>query len=319
MKAILPTIWNFLKTLRDKPTEFASWEMLIMRAAFAWLVLWSMTKQIPPQSQAIPNGLALLMDLTWLARPDVWAIAPWIAGVGLLAFVAGVASPVSLFAPTWIYVAMGTLVNSQGAIKHYNQLIALALLAFWLASTVWTVARLVRDRKFSIMDPTILQRRAVYWVMVSIAAGYVTSAVSKLLATEGMWIFMTPNLAVQLVKSHLTVFHDTITTIQTVEYPPLAGFLVEHTWVAPILFGPGLILELFFFLALAGRAWAAIFGLVGIAMHMIIALVMNLVFPEHEALMLIFFVNIPYWVVAAWVAIRTRRKRPSPTTGVGLK
>jgi len=313
MKAVFQNLWSFLNRLCDRPTEFAPWEMLIMRATFAWLVLWSITKQTPPSSQTIPNGLALLADLTWLARPEIWAMAPWVAAVGLAAFVIGVASPVSLLAPASIYIAMGSLLKSQGAIKHYNQLIAMALLAFWLASTVWTVMRFLKERKLSVIDPTAMQRTAVYWVMVSIAAGYVTSAFSKLIATEGMWIFMTPNLAVQLVKSHLTVFHDTITTVQTVDYPPLAGYLVEHTWIAPILFGPGLILELFFFLALAGRAWTAIFGLVGIAMHMIIAVVMNLVFPEHEALMLIFFVNIPYWLVAGCVALQTRRKQDFST------
>jgi hypothetical protein len=118
-----------------------------------------------------------------------------------------------------------------------------------------------------------------------------------LLATDGMWIFRTPNLAVELVKSHLTVFHDTITTSQIAEYPPLAGFLVDHVWLAPILFGPGLFIELFFFLALAGRGWAALFGMGAILMHVIITLVMKLVFPEHEALMLIFFVNVPFWMV----------------------
>lgn len=297
---------KFLRWIRDQVCairevrpDYAIWEMVLMRLAFSALVLWSMGKQSPPLQQPIPNGLCLLMDLTWLAQPETWALAKWITAAALVLFTVGISGAVTLAIPTFVFVAMGSLVNSQGAIKHYNQLIAMSLLAFWLAAMLPTLWRIVRKRAFSLIDPATIQRMGVYWVMVTIAASYVTSAFSKLIATEGMWIFETPNLAVQLVKSHLTVFHDTITTTQTVEYPAIAQFLVDHTWIAPIMFGPGLIVELFFFLALAGRAWAAILGISAIAMHMIVAWVMKLVFPEHEALMLIFFVNIPFWLVVA--------------------
>ncbi len=299
IKSAFHWLWCRLTSLSDERIAFAQWEMFLMRAAFAGLVLWSMGKNMPPDSQPLPNGLCILFDLTWLGQPATWAQAQWITAGFLTCFVFGLSGGITLLVPMFFYVAMGSLINSQGAIKHHSQLIAMTLVAMWLSALAVSIWRIFRSRRFSIFDDVGTQRIGIQWAMIAIAASYVTSAFSKLLATDGTWIFRTPNLAVELVKSHLTVFHDTITTSQVVEYPPLAAFLVEHVWVAPLLFGPGLFIELFFFLALAGRGWAAVFGLGAILMHVIITLVMKLVFPEHEALMLIFFVNVPFWAVVS--------------------
>jgi len=297
IKSAFLWLWCRLTSLSDERITFARWEMFLMRAAFAGLVLWSMGKNLPPDSQPLPNGLCVFLDLTWLAQPETWAQAQWITAGFLACFVFGLSGGITLLVPVFFYVAMGSLINSQGAIKHHSQLIAMTLIALWLSTMVACLWKAIRSRRFAIFDDVMTQRIGIQWAMIAIAAAYVTSAFSKLLATEGTWIFRTPNLAVELVKSHLTVFHDTITTSQIAEYPPLAAFLVDHVWLAPILFGPGLFIELFFFLALAGRGWAAVFGMGAILMHVIITLVMKLVFPEHEALMLIFFVNIPFWTV----------------------
>jgi len=69
--------------------------------------------------------------------------------------------------------------------------------------------------------------------------------------------------------------------------------------VARLLFGGAFILELGALLALKNRAWACGIGLGLLAMHAGIHLVMHLRFVNHEWLILIFLVNVPWMVMAA--------------------
>ncbi len=52
----------------SRVVAYAGWEMLLMRAAFAWLV-WDVIPPFQPfLTQPHPNGLALFFDLTPLSQ-----------------------------------------------------------------------------------------------------------------------------------------------------------------------------------------------------------------------------------------------------------
>ena len=64
-----------------------------------------------------------------------------------------------------------------------------------------------------------------------------------------------------------------------------------------LVYAPGLIGELLTFLMLFGRVWLLLVGLVVIAMHALVEITMNLAFPQHQWIFLIYAVNLPFWIV----------------------
>ena len=66
--------------------------------------------------------------------------------------------------------------------------------------------------------------------------------------------------------------------------------------ITRVLMGGGLAIELFAFVALRGRLWALGAGLAIIALHWGIDISMGLFFKYHIALVIIFYLNLPYWI-----------------------
>ncbi len=297
--------------LREVTVDHAWWEMLLMRTLGAWLMWHMLPATIPFTTQPLPNGLAHLVDLTWLGRPEVFAPLRSLAAVALMLYAMGIAPLLSLGLVAALLTSAGALENSQGAIGHHLQLLCLVAIAQWLAYA----ADAVRNGRSAPLRlawaPTDTQRHAVQAAKLMLAAGYVASGWTKLIASGGRWVAELPDISLQLVKAQANVHYDFLTPL-----PAWLGqvprLLAEHPNLTRLAFTPGLLLELGAVLALTGRRAACLIGLGLLAMHLVAREVMELSFFAHEWMLIIFFINVP------WLVCRTlRRWRGAQDQAVG--
>ena len=275
------------------PFALGAVEMLLMRAAFAALAFWNIKWETAPYTeQKFPNGLARWMDLTWLGHHPPGDFTQALVIAGLVFYVIGVL-PALGFLPTAVFATLiGTLLNSQGAINHSWQMVTMMGLAQVIVYAWPRATEQGRDWRILLKPDLERHRQAVFAVMTVIAASYVVCGVVKLVNSDGLWIHRAPLLAVQLLKTHYSHFYDTLTM------PPqwltdITTFLLEHPWVARIVFGAGLLIELLGFVILISRRWALLGGVAIIALHLSISRLMNLNFEAHMLAALIFCVNLP--------------------------
>jgi hypothetical protein len=289
--------------------------MALMRIALAAMAWQSVPSFYYPATLSHPTGLAHFLDLTFLMDPEVLGILRGLLAAAVVFYAAGLFMFLSLGVMTFMLAACGSLENSQGAINHSLQPLALVALAQWGVAG-WLVARahLVSKRPFFPVATVDTHRWLVHAAKVALVSCYVASAFTKLERSEGQWIQRTPNLAVAIAKtntkSYLNIHEPADHLAKAV--PQL---ILEHPNLTRILFGLGFALELFAFLALLGRWPAVLIGVSLILMHDMIARVMDLHFAIFEQLAFIFLVNAPWLTALAigkiWMlgSCRTREVR----------
>lgn len=313
---------------------FARWEMVLMRVLFALVMFDAGSKLevvareglhgmkapltrlevIPPVApfadQPKPHGLAkplekLGIELTFLGKPDAAGVvyAGFIVATGLYAL--GVALPLAL---GWMFFSLllhGTFHNSQGSIHHHLQLITCVVGAQWVAS-LFAVCRRGGARAWLSLDPTA-ENRLVNWTQQVIAAGYVVSALSKLIISKGQWIWDTPRFGIHLTKAVDQDYYDHLRPgTDTPAWLP--NWLLDHPWLARLTFGPALPLEFFAFLALRNRRLSALYALALIAFHLTVSALMSLDFRYNVQMMTVYLVNAPFWL---WWCARGHQKKGS--------
>ncbi len=287
---------------KTRPLAYAGWEMVIMRGAFAVLVFLTIDWSIAGyQEQPHPNGIAHFIDLSALAANPPGALARGLTIAGLVGYTAGFLPALTLLPALLFSLAIGTLANSQGAINHSTQLVSMILLGQTLAYA-WSLRE--KPRLFPTQS---VHRLSVYVSLVVIAASYVVSAAVKWTESDGTWIWRTPHLAVQLLKTNYNDYYNTLVA------PPawlqqFTEFMVENPWFTRVFFGTGLLIESLAFVVLINRRWAFIGGLAIVALHVGISKVMSLEFETHIAVAVIFLLNLPG--AAAAVARWLRLTRP---------
>lgn len=300
--------------LRLEPIRHAAWEMVVMRLSFAmlvwdvhtgwinywrhpWQALLQMTipsrwNDVPYASQPHPNGLGMWMDFSFLADN---AFEPWLllaAGVSLLLYVFGVPAAFSLAVPLLAGVGAATLINSQGAIGHIAQGLHLCLLVVWLAG-VWSLVCKKRGRPLP-CDFNAGQLE-MDWARQGLAASYVVSAITKLIESQGRWFIEARYFPLGLVKNNDMQFYDTLdASARQMDWLP--QLLMEHPLLCQFFFGIALPLELFVFLGLRNRRMAALFGIGLIVFHECVTQLTHLSFIFNKLLLLILFVNLPWWI-----------------------
>jgi hypothetical protein len=141
-----------------------------------------------------------------------------------------------------------------------------------------------------------------------VAGNYVLSAVTKVIATHGSWIWATHLMPVQFEKTYWQLFYDRLSVPQLPLGTAVNDACLAHPWVCPLVFGPGLLVELFAFAMLFGRGWALLLGAAIALMHELVAATMGLFFRPHAAIAIIYAVNLPYWIARA---IRYARAAPA--------
>lgn len=285
-----------------RPVPVAAWEWAVMRAGFA-LVAWLDFLDRQPFSypgQPVPVGLAKIFDLTWLNHP--WAYPAFVgaAAIGLAAYALGRGLAIALPVLTLLHTLMRTYENSQGSIHHSHHLITLVL----LAQTVVVLAarwRLLRGRRKGPEGgddaPGGAAERSwlLYYTQGAVAATYVVAALSKAINSKLMWIWNSPYVAFDFVKAQRQQYYKLLDP-QFAGDTAAAEWVLSHPMLSRIGFGGAFFLELFALVALKSRPWAFWTGLALIALHRGIFWIMHLRFHNSELVLLIFFLNLPYWI-----------------------
>jgi hypothetical protein len=308
------------------PESIRGWEWTVMRLGFACLVLWESRDWHPFDfaGQPSPVGLAKLVNLTWLNHRGVLdeMLAPLVTLLGPLADWLGMGghgrfdSMLVLAAVSCVLYAVGiglrwvlpvlalehtliwTYYNSQGYQHHGHQLVTLVL---WVQVAVVWWKRAV----------TSAELRAWLWFYVRgiILFSYTTSALTKIVASRGLWLWNSKYLCAELVKSHRLSYYKELDPALAGD-PPAAMWLLHHPFVAQAMFGMGFFIELFAWLGLRDRRCSAIMGAAIIIMHFNIAWLMRLNFDNHVWLCAIFLLNVPGWIAVA----SCRPARPQPAS-----
>jgi hypothetical protein len=304
-----------LRRMREIVVPFAPWEMVLMRLLCSVHFYDTLPQRIPFATMPFPNGLGHLLDFTFLAEPGLWPILKGLSIPCLIAYTLGRFNLLALTYLLALIVSFGTLRNSQGAIGHSTQLLALVMLAQWAMSFIDVITKERKTMAFWRTD-TLSQRRLIHAARVMIAAAYLTTAISKIDRSHGQWLLDTPNLSVQMVKTQANDYYNTLEPIKPAIAEKLPDLIAAHPHLARIFFAPALFLELFFFLGLLGRGWSAVMGLAAIALHRTIELLMGLNFESHEILLWIFFVNVPYWLWRG-TGLIIESLRPGPHVAAG--
>jgi hypothetical protein len=285
------------------PESIRGWEWAVMRLGFACLVMWEFRDWHPFDfaGQPSPVGLAKLVNLTWLhsARPfgfSMFQVTLAVAAVCSVAYVFNVALrwvlPVLALGHTLIW----TYYNSQGYQHHGHQLVTMVL---WVqVGVVWWTRG---------VTPAELRAWLWYYVRGIVLFSYTTSALTKIVASRGLWLWNSKYLCAELVKSHRLSYYKELDPALAGD-PPATMWLLHHPFVAQIMFGIGFFIELFAWLGLRDRRCSAIMGAAIIIMHFNIAWLMRLNFDNHVWLCAIFLLNVPGWIAVA----SSRLAKPQP-------
>lgn len=286
--------------------RYAPWEWAIMRVGFAitvWMATWHTWR---PQAVDIrdaydldrANGLPSLFDLSWIGQPVPTFILAGLMLILLVIYAVGrwlLAATTGLFL---IHALVGGIFSSPVGSHHATQVVGLVLLgqAAWF---IWAKFRPRRCAETGLDLPS----GAVFWSQQMICAGYVISAVSKWVNSGGgiipgaHWVSQLPNIAVQFEKNRLQAYYDQLEKPISTETNQWAiELMLDRPGMMMVFLGLGFYVELLAFLTLFNRASALVVGLSLMSLHVFIFTIMNLPFYYFEAVDLLFFVNLPFWI-----------------------
>lgn len=279
--------------------RYTAWEALWMRVGMVFLLAQSLPYVRGFGGQPVPNGLARWMDFTFLSNPTVMEPIRWVFIGSLVFYFLGYGMRVVVPIIFAIIVAEGTLGNSQGAINHVTQVLALVLLG-QILGMYWEWFQTLRKKREKQELRKNLRDGWISGAIQALAAVYVVSGIVKLINSEGDWIKDVPNFAVQLVKASEMALHNTANPPDSSQSELMVWWMGEYPNLARMFFGSGLVLELGAVLALLNRRWALVLGLSLLAMHETISKIMHLGFYYNKVLLIIFCVNLPYWLRVIW-------------------
>ncbi len=270
-------------------------EMFLMRLGFAVLIFFAIKWEVGALGPADPKklaGLAHFINLDWLRNLQPIWLWQTITGLGLLVYVLGLFPVLGLTPALFFSIGIGTLANSQGAANHSTQLVSMILLGQFLVFLLPKTGRTpLTFASWLQPSPAILQR-SIYVTLVVFTASYVVCGYTKLNNSDWEWIQRVPNLALELQKSNWSAYYDTLTPVPE-SLNTVVKLMTEYPNTARLLFGAGLFIELFAFVALIGRRWCFVTGIVIIIFHLSVSRLMQLDFYYHMAAALIFLVNLP--------------------------
>ncbi len=115
-----------------------------------------------------------------------------------------------------------------------------------------------------------------------------------------------------IAKSAYQTFYDTLSQADLQRRLAVANFAAAHGSLIVLLATFGLLLELGSPLALIDGTCAALIGLALIGFHLSLDYAMRLSFIYNQWLLLIFLVNLPYWIVAAFRRFVRRERTVAP-------
>ncbi|MBX7208107.1 MAG: hypothetical protein K1X78_07345 [Verrucomicrobiaceae bacterium] len=292
------------------PIHHEVWELVLMRLAFAALLLSLLTPRPPPGDVLHPYGLARVFDLAFLAQPDTYQLCHRLAQICIVLYALGVRTFWSLGGLFLFLMARAALNNSQGFIGHAGLATGLAVLGHVAASGCsWLLVR-PRWRDFLISDGAEMQL-CVDWTRQAVVGAYIVAGITKLMETQGAWLARAPLFLLQVCKVQGESWYGFGRSISAGSEAFLQT-LIDHPWLAYIFLGSGLLLELFAFLALLGRRLALVMGLCLLAFHQSLDWLMDLAFTANQSLLIIFFINPVWWIVQLALLLFAAGRKPAP-------
>ena len=290
-----------MRTPSYLPSLVGRTEAFFLRAGLVAIVLWSIWTPSKYDSVPEPVGLASWhVPVAWIGQDGVH---PWFLAGTMLA---GLLYVLSLWRPGWLtfvsllgltaaHVGYWTLANSQRNTFHGSQMTSLVLVAQLVAYGIMAV-RLRRGIPPSSRWPG-LDSALLYFSQCAIAGVYVVCALTKIFKSKGRWLLDSHYFAKSVQKVWRQLYFDNPSSGDYAGVSPWASWMLEHPMLSRLLFAPGFFLELFAFLLIWNRAWAAGWGIALILMHFGISVIMQLEFPEFQMLVLVFCVNAPFWLL----------------------
>ena len=296
--------------LRPPVIAYGRLEVAAMRLLFGVLFylnipnLSKFLKQDNPQPK--PNGLAEWgIDFSWVGDPATLGVLKLILIPVLVVYVLGVLRWVALPYMLTLSVAIGTFKNSQGSISHIYQVITMVLLV-QVGWHLYLAVRRAIGKPHEFSGGWGIDRGEVFVSQSAVAAVYLTTAITKLVRSDGAWIFQLRHIGVDLDKTWSQAYYNELVFDAPAWAVWMKTIVTDHPWVAMVLFGPGLLAELFAFLGLYGRKWALVMGGMLVVLHLGAIYVMQLTFWPNIACLAIFFVNLPYWLLLRWLLGREK-------------
>ncbi len=288
--------------LRTAEIHYGWLERFAMRMLFALVVERHIPDSLSHLAISAPHGFAQLFDLRFLLEPSVFRFCRYLLWAALILYVLRLAWSLVLPYMMLLSIAVGTVINSRGAIAHYLQIVSLVL----CAQTAAHFYGLYRARRQPEATPAEGESRLIFWSQQTIVATYLVSGLTKLLHTSGLWFVQSPLIAVEIIKTTEQNYFNRLDAGTCGASLAIAEWMVRHPLATGLALGMGLLLELTSPLALLGRQWAAVFGIGLLIFHETVDRIMKLQFDYNEFLLWIFFVNVPFWAVWAARAGRAR-------------
>ncbi|HSU85204.1 MAG TPA: hypothetical protein VLI42_00585 [Chthoniobacterales bacterium] len=271
--------------------EFAFYERLFMRALFAWLVWRATPDVLVVNGIPSPNGVTRIVNLHFLLDPQFFAWARTALAAALILYLLRLVVWLALPIASFVNLAANGITNSQGAIQHAAQIVSLVLLAQTAAHFfgIW--------RRRQGEERRLLEDRAIWWSQQTIVAVYLVAGITKLIVTQGLWIFQARWIGVSVAKSAYQSYYDTLNQADLQQQLAVANFAAGHGWIVALIAATGLLLELGSPLMLLNRTTAALLGCLLVGFHLSLDYTMRLTFIYNQWLLIIFMINVPYWVV----------------------
>jgi hypothetical protein len=267
------------------------YERLFIRAAFALVLLATTPRQLNVQLLPQPNGLARLVDLSFLTNSSALTACHYLVLIALGFYVTGILLWLALPVLLLINVAINSILNSQGAIGHSTQIVSLVLLAQTAAYCYGSWRRTRFGESAAATD-----ERAIWWSQQTIAATYFVAGLTKLIETNGTWVFRARFVGVDIVKTTYQEYYNRLDPAGLDWRLGIAQFAAAHGVVAAALAAVGLFLELFAPLMLLNRWWGLALGCAFLVFHNCLDQVMALQFLFNQLLVLIFMVGPIFWI-----------------------
>ena len=282
----------------------SSWEMVLMRIAFAAMVWQSVPSFYYPATLSHPNGLAHFLDLTFLMNPEILGTLRGLLAVARRLLRRGIFDVRLAYFHDVLAVGMRIVRKFAGGHQPHPSATCLGGVGPMGRGRIfrWSAIEWSHKRALFPVATAETHRRLVHAAKVALVSCYVTSAITKLERSEGEWLQRTPNLAVAIAKTNTKSYLNIQEPADHLA-KAVPQFIIDHPNVTRVFFGLGFALELFSFLALLGRWPAVLIGVSLICMHDMIARVMDLHFAIFERLAFIFLVNVPWLAALALGAI----------------
>ncbi|MDQ6764795.1 MAG: hypothetical protein M3Z22_01645 [Verrucomicrobiota bacterium] len=277
-----------------------------MRVLFTAVVALHVPSGLANETLSFPTGFARLVDLHFLQDPFVFAGGLHVLWAALVLYAAGVGWWFALPYMTLFSIAVGSVQNSSGAIGHHAQIVSLVLLA-QTAAYFYSRFRFATNRSAK----PAMESRLIDWSQQAIAATYFISGLTKLIHTRGLWIVQSRFVAVQIVKTSDHDYYDALNPASHGAGYALADWMVRHPLLVAAAMSCGLLLEVTSPLLLLGRGWAAFYGVALLIFHESIERIMKLHFANNEMLLVVYLINVPFWIGVAAQRLRYSTVRPA--------